>query len=66
MEYKSEANWLTKNLGRLLISIISPIITFLALWQGFVFLQSNEASKLVTLIVAIVWGVEVLLRCTCF
>ena len=57
VEYTGKANWLTKNLGRLLISIIGPIITFLALWQGFVFLRSNEASKLVTLIVAIVWGV---------
>ena len=58
VEYKGKANWLTKNLGRLLISIIGPIITFLALRQGFVFLRSNEAPKLVTLIVAIVWGVE--------
>ena len=37
--------WLATNLGRLLISIIIPIITFVVLWQGFLFLRDSHAPK---------------------
>jgi alpha-glucoside transport system permease protein len=49
--------WLTTTIGRILISIIIPIITFIVLWQGFVFLRESNAPKLVLVIVAIIWGV---------
>jgi alpha-glucoside transport system permease protein len=44
-------------LGRILISLIVPIGTFLVLWQGFLFLRRSEAPQLVLVVVAIVWGV---------
>ncbi|HXF85389.1 MAG TPA: sugar ABC transporter permease [Anaerolineales bacterium] len=50
-------NWLLTNLGRVLISLIVPLVTFIVLWQGFIFLRDANAPKLVTVIVAIVWGV---------
>jgi alpha-glucoside transport system permease protein len=34
-----------------------PIVTFLVLWQGFIFLRDSNAPKLVIVIVAIIWGV---------
>lgn len=49
--------WLTTTIGRILISIIIPIITFIVLWQGFIFLRESNAPKLVLVIVAIIWGV---------
>lgn len=49
--------WLVTNLGRILISIIIPFITFLVLWQGFLFLRDSQAPKLVIVGVAILWGV---------
>lgn len=49
--------WLTTGLGRLLISLFVPVVTFLVLWQGFVFLRKNEAPQLVMVAVAILWGV---------
>lgn len=53
---KGVIDWITTNLVRLLISIIVPIIAFILLWQGFVFLRFSNAPKLVILIVAIIWG----------
>lgn len=50
-------NWLTTTIGRILISLIVPIVTFLVLWQGFIFLRDSQAPKLVIVLVAIVWGV---------
>ncbi len=49
--------WFSTTIGRILISIFVPLLTFVGLWQGFIFLRANEASKLVTAIVAIIWGV---------
>ena len=49
--------FLTSALGRILISILVPALTFLGLWQGFVFLRASEAPKAVIVLVAIVWGV---------
>ncbi len=49
--------WLTTNLGRLLISLFVPVVTFIVLWQGFLFLRDSEAPQLVIVLVAILWGV---------
>ncbi len=49
--------WLVINLGRVLISLIVPVITFLVLWQGFIFLRDSQAPKIVIVLVAIIWGV---------
>lgn len=50
-------SWLAANLGRILISLIVPILTFLVLWQGFIFLRDSNAPQLVIVLVAILWGV---------
>ena len=49
--------WLATTLGRVLISLFVPILTFLVLWQGFVFLRNANAPQLVQILVAIIWGV---------
>jgi alpha-glucoside transport system permease protein len=49
--------WLTLNLGRILLSLVVPVVTFLVLWQGFIFLRDSEASQIVIVLVAILWGV---------
>lgn len=49
--------WLGANLGRILVSLIVPVITFVILWQGYIFLRDSNAPKLVIVLVAIVWGV---------
>jgi alpha-glucoside transport system permease protein len=48
---------LTVNLGRILLSLFVPIVTFIVLWQGFIFLRDTDAPQIVIVIVAIVWGV---------
>jgi alpha-glucoside transport system permease protein len=49
--------WFTTNLGRLLASIFVPIVTFIVLWQGFLFLRNSQAPQVVLVLVAIFWGV---------
>jgi alpha-glucoside transport system permease protein len=49
--------WLATTLGRVLISLFVPILTFLVLWQGFLFLRNANAPQLVLILVAIIWGV---------
>jgi len=49
--------WITANLARLLISLMVPLVTFVVMWQGFIFLRGGEASKPVIATVAIIWGV---------
>lgn len=49
--------WFTTNLGRLLVSIFVPIVTFIVLWRGFLFLRNSQAPQVVLVLVAIVWGV---------
>jgi alpha-glucoside transport system permease protein len=49
--------WLVSNLGRVLVSLFVPVLTFIVLWQGFIFLRDNSASKLLVVIVAMIWGV---------
>lgn len=51
------AGRLGTNLARLLFALFVPIVTFIVLWQGFIFLRESEASKLIITIVAIIWGV---------
>ncbi len=50
-------SWLATNLGRLLVSIIVPAITFVVLWQGFIFLRDSQSPQLIIVLVAILWGV---------
>jgi alpha-glucoside transport system permease protein len=49
--------WFTTTIGRLVASLFVPLITFLVLWQGFLFMRDSEAPKVVIVLVAIVWGV---------
>ena len=51
------AGLLASTVGRVLVSILIPGITFIVLWQGFLFLRDSDAPKLIITIVAIVWGV---------
>lgn len=51
------AAWLSTPLGRLLVSLFVPLITFAILWQGFLFLRDSQAPQWLTAIVAIIWGV---------
>jgi alpha-glucoside transport system permease protein len=53
----SGLNWLTSGVGRVLLALVVPVITFIGLWQGFIFLRDSQAPKWVVAIVAIVWGV---------
>ena len=50
-------SWLLASLGRILVSLIVPILTFVVLWQGFIFLRDSNAPQLVIVLVAILWGV---------
>lgn len=49
--------WLIANLGRLLISLFVPVVTFIVLWQGFIFLRDTQAPQIVVVLVAVLWGV---------
>ena len=49
--------WLATNIFRILISLFVPIVTFLVLYAGFVFLRDSNAPKLIVAIVAVIWGV---------
>ena len=43
--------------GRVLVSIFVPVVAFIVLWAGFLFLRDSGANKLVIVAVAIVWGI---------
>jgi len=49
--------WLSSTVGQILVSLFVPIVTFLVLWQGYLFLSRTEAPQIFQVIVAIVWGV---------
>lgn len=49
--------WFTSAVGRIVVSLVVPILTFVVLWQGYIFLRDSSAPQLVVVIVAIVWGV---------
>jgi len=53
----SVLGWLGGTIGRILVSLFVPIVTFVVLWQGFIFLRDTTAAKPVIVVVAIVWGV---------
>ena len=48
--------WLGANGLRILVSVAVPVITFIIMRWGFMFLRDSEAPKLVIALVAIVWG----------
>ena len=50
-------SWFGTTIGQLFISVLVPAITFLVLWQGYLFLQRAAAPQIVQVLVAIVWGV---------
>lgn len=49
--------WFTTGIGRILVSLIVPVVTFLVMWRVFIFLRDGDAPRLVNVIVAIIWGV---------
>ncbi len=49
--------WFATGLGRILVSVFVPVVTFLVLWQGFLFLRDSKAPQIVLVLVAILWGV---------
>lgn len=50
-------DWIITNVSRLVVALFVPVVTFVVLWRVFIFLRDAQASKLVTAVVAIVWGV---------
>ena len=44
-------------IGKIVISIIIPLVAFTILWAGFVFLRDSNAPQTMIAIVAIIWGV---------
>lgn len=54
---KGPLDWLATNLFRLLISLFVPVVTFIGLYAGFVFLRDSNAPKGIVAVVAIIWGV---------
>ncbi len=64
MEYAQEidqprgiGNWIITNLGRLVVSLFVPVVTFVVLWRVFIFLRDSQSPQWLTAIVAIIWGV---------
>jgi alpha-glucoside transport system permease protein len=49
--------WFSATLGRIIVSLFVPLITFVVLWRVFIFLRDSNAAQSVTAIVAIIWGV---------
>ncbi len=54
---QSPFEWVVSSLGSILVSLFVPVVTFVVLWQGFIFLRDSKAPKIVITMVAIVWGV---------
>ncbi len=44
-------------LGRIAAAVVVPLVTFVVLWQGFIFLRDSGANQLVIALIAILWGV---------
>lgn len=49
--------WVGSTVGQIVVSVLIPGLTFVTLWQGFIFLRDSEAPKYVVAAVAILWGV---------
>jgi alpha-glucoside transport system permease protein len=56
-ESSGPVEWIVTNVSRLVVALFVPVVTFVVLWRVFIFLRDAQASKLVTAVVAIVWGV---------
>lgn len=56
-EPRNPLGWLGTGIGRILAVMFVPLITFLVLWQGFLFLRNNQASQIVMVLISILWGV---------
>jgi alpha-glucoside transport system permease protein len=56
-EKRGILGWFSSTLGQILVSLFVPVVTFLVLWQGYLFLSRAEAPQIVQVIVAIIWGV---------
>ena len=48
---------LATGIGRVLVSVSVPIVAFIVLWGGFIFLKDSGAPRIVIVVVAIVWGI---------
>ena len=42
----SMIGWLSSTVGQILVSLFVPIVTFLVLWQGYLFLSRTEAPQI--------------------
>jgi alpha-glucoside transport system permease protein len=49
--------WLSSTIGRVIVSLFVPLITFIVLWQVFLILRDADIPQWLTAILAIVWGV---------
>ncbi len=56
-EPKGPLDWLVTSVARVLLALFVPIVTFVVLYAGFIFLRDSQAPKGVIAVVAIVWGV---------
>lgn len=54
---KNFLDWLTSNVGRILISVAIPTLTFIILRAIFIFLRDTDAPTWLTAIIAMIWGV---------
>jgi alpha-glucoside transport system permease protein len=54
---RGPVDWLMTNILRILLALFVPILTFIVLYAGFIFLRDTDAPKIIVAIVAIVWGV---------
>lgn len=57
MKTRGPLDWLVTNVFRIVISLFVPIVTFIGLYAGFIFLRDTNAPKGVVAVVAIIWGV---------
>jgi alpha-glucoside transport system permease protein len=48
---------LLTTIGRVLVSLFVPVVTFVVLWQGAIFLRDTDAPQWVAAVIAVVWGV---------
>jgi alpha-glucoside transport system permease protein len=53
----STAGRITALIGRIALAVLIPVVAFVVLWQGFLWLKAGDAPKSVVTIVAIIWGV---------
>ena len=48
---------LVLTIGRIAVSLFVPVVAFVILWAGFVFLRDSNASQGIIATVALIWGV---------